>query len=101
MNVVTAITIGISIAGFIGGIVIKVADVSLKLGRLTQQVEQNEKRDTEERGHASAKFSELYNRTADHSASISSLSVSIKSLTEATSRIENKLDRLIEKERAE
>lgn len=99
MNLVTAITLGISIAGFIGGIIIKIAGLSMKMGKLTQQVEQNEKRDDEERSHNSAKFSELYNRTADHSANIQALQVSISTLAETTNRIEAKLDRLIEKER--
>jgi hypothetical protein len=99
MNIGAAITLGISIAGFIGGVIIKVADLSIKFGRLKEKVEQNETRDAEERQHSSQKFSELYNRTADHAGNIQALQVSISTLAETTSRIEAKLDRLIEKER--
>lgn len=100
MNLTTAITLGITIAGFVGGVLVKVADLSLKYGRLKEKVEHNEKRDEEERAHSSQKFSELYNRTADHTANIQALQVSISTLAETTSRIETKLDRLIEKESA-
>jgi len=100
MNITTAITLGISIAGFVGGTLVKVADLSLKFGRLKEKVENNEKRDEEERGKSSQKFSELYNKTAGNTASIQALQVSITALTNTTNRIETKLDKLIAKEGA-
>ena len=42
MNATTAITVGISIAGFIIGIIIKVAGRSTKFGQMTQKLESNE-----------------------------------------------------------
>jgi len=100
VEIATAITLGISIAGFVGGTLVKVADLSLKFGRLKEKVENNEKRDEEERGKSSQKFSELYNKTAGNTASIQALQVSITALTNTTNRIETKLDKLIAKEGA-
>jgi chromosome segregation ATPase len=96
MNLATAITLGISIAGFIGGIIGTVATLSSKYGKLNETVSNNAQRDKEEREKASQKFAELYNRTNAHDASIAQLSGSVQNLNTTCSRIESKLDRLIE-----
>lgn len=98
MNVYTAISLGIAIAGFISGIIIKTADLSIKYGRLTEKMESNEKRDTEERQKTSAKFSELYNRMSANESSVNALQTSVSNITSTCSRIESKLDRIIERE---
>lgn len=98
MNVTAAITLGLAIAGFIGGIIWKVADLSVRFGRMTQKVEQNELRDKEEREHASVKFAELYNRMGQNESVIAALTNNVNTLTNTCGRIETKLDRLIERE---
>ena len=58
----TAIALGISIAGFIGGTITAVAKLANKTGRLMEQLENNEKRDAEERAKIDANITELYGR---------------------------------------
>ena len=98
MNIYTAISLGIAIAGFIGGIVVKVADLSSKYGRLQEKVKNNEDRDTEERQKASGKFAELYNRMGANESSVNALQTNVNNLTATCNRIEYKLDRIIERE---
>ena len=98
MNIYTAISLGIAIAGFIGGIIVKVADLSSKYGRLQENVKNNEDRDTEERQKASGKFAELYNRMGANEASVNALQTNVNNLTATCNRIESKLDRIIERE---
>ena len=97
MDLKVLISVSISIAGFIFGIIWKVAEMSIKLGKMQQRLDNNEERDREERAHASVKFSELYNRMANHDALISGLANNVTTLSSTCSRIESKLDRLIEK----
>ena len=98
MNIYTAISLGIAIAGFIGGVVVKVADLSSKYGRLQEKVKNNEDRDTEERQKTSAKFAELYNRMSANESSVNALQTNVNNLTATCNRIESKLDRIIERE---
>lgn len=98
MNVYTAISLGIAIAGFIGGVIVKVADLSSKYGRLQEKVKNNEDRDTEERHNADAKFAELYNRMSVNESSVNALQTNVNNLTATCNRIESKLDRIIERE---
>ena len=98
MNIYTAISLGIAIAGFIGGIIVKVADLSSKYGRLQEKVKNNEDRDTEERHNADAKFAELYNRMSVNESSVNALQTNVNNLTATCNRIESKLDRIIERE---
>lgn len=98
MNITGAITFGIALAGFIGGIVAKVADLSIKYGRLMETVKRNEERDSEERNKTSSKFTELYNRMSCNESTINALQTSVKNLADTCNRIENKLDRIIERE---
>lgn len=97
MGIAAAITLGITIAGFAGGIIIKVSDLSIKFGKLTQTVEQSMERDREDRDQNNNRFNELYTRTNAHESSIAALTNSVTSLTSTCQRIESKLDRLIEK----
>ncbi len=97
MDVKVLVSISISIAGFIFGIIWKIVELSVKFGKIQQRIDNNEERDREERAHASVKFSELYNRTANHDALISGLANNVTTLSSTCSRIESKLDRLIEK----
>ena len=98
MNIYTSISLGIAIAGFIGGIIAKVADLSSKYGRLQEKVKNNEDRDTEERQKTSAKFAELYNRMSANESSVNALQTNVNNLTATCNRIESKLDRIIERE---
>ena len=98
MNMYTAISLGITIAGFIGGIIVKVADLSSKYGHLQEKVKNNEDRDIEERQKAGAKFTELYNRMSANESSVNALQTNVNNLTATCSRIESKLDRIIERE---
>ena len=98
MNMYTAISLGITIAGFIGGIVVKVADLSSKYGHLQEKVKNNEDRDTEDRQKTSAKFTELYNRMSANESSVNALQTNVNNLTATCNRIETKLDRIIERE---
>lgn len=98
MNVYTSISIAIAIAGFIAGIIAKVADLSAKYGRLTEKMETNEKRDDEERAKASVKFSELYNRISTNESNAKETKAIVNNLTNTCNRIESKLDRIIERE---
>ena len=97
MNIETAITVGLAIAGFAGGVIWKVSDLSIKFGRMTQKQDENNERDKEERKRTSEKFSELYNRTSAHDSTITGLINTVSSLANTCTRIESKLDRLIEK----
>lgn len=97
MSITAIVSVSITVAGFVGGIIVTVANLSVKYGKLTQKVAQNEERDKEEREHSSAKFSELYNRTAAHDSVIAALSNNVGSLSATCTRIESKLDRLIER----
>ena len=61
MTAGAAITLGITVASFILGIIYKLIDLSVRFGRFSRQMEDNEKRDNEEREKATRKFEELYN----------------------------------------
>ena len=98
MNIYTVISLGLAIAGFIGGIIVKVADLSSKYGRLQEKVKNNEDRDTEERQKAGVKFAELYNRMSANESSVNALQTNVNNLTATCNRIETKLDRIIERE---
>lgn len=98
MNIYTAISMGLAIAGFIGGIIVKVADLSSKYGRLLENVKNNEERDTEERQKSCVKFEELYNRMSANESSVNALQTNVTNLTATCNRIETKLDRIIERE---
>ena len=96
MNLTTAITIGISIAGFIGGIVIKVSSLSMKFGQTTQRLDANE-----ERAKIREKFVKLYQKTNDHETRLSSANVQLdlikRSVEEERAEIREKLNGLSEK----
>ena len=98
MNIYTSICLGITIAGFIGGIIAKVADLSTKYGKLTEKMETNEKRDEEERAKSSVKFSELYNRMSTTESNAKETQAKVDVLMGTCNRIESKLDRIIERE---
>ena len=98
VNIYTSITLGIGIAGFIGGIIVKVAGLSIQYGRLCEKMELNEKRDDEERAKSSVKFSELYNRISANESNTNAIKADVNNLMGTCSRIEAKLDRIIERE---
>ena len=62
MTLSAIISVSIAIAGFIGGIITAVAKLAIKTGRLMERLEQNEKRDAEEREKIGVNFTELYGR---------------------------------------
>ena len=98
MNIYTAIGLGITIAGFIGGIITAVAKLAVKTGRVIEKLQANENRDDEERSKTSAKFSELYNLMAASESNARETQAKVDNLMGTCNRIETKLDRLIERE---
>lgn len=99
MNTVQVISIGISVAGFVIGIITTIAKLSSNFGKLESKVMFNEERDKEERTKSSMKFAELYNRTATNEGDVKELNSKVDNLSVTVARIELKLDKLIEKER--
>ena len=99
MNTVQFISIGISVAGFVIGIITTIAKLSSNFGKLESKVMFNEERDKEERTKSSMKFAELYNRTATNEGDVKELNSKVDNLSVTVARIEAKLDKLIEKER--
>lgn len=98
MNIYTIISISIAIAGFIGGIITAVAKLAIKTGRLMERLENNEKRDAEERKQINANISELYARMNAAEGDVKAQGTAIQNLVATCNRIENKLDRIIERE---
>ena len=96
MNIYTIITLSITIAGFIGGVVTALVKLGMKTGRLMERLEQNEKRDAEEREKIGVNFTELYGRMNATECEVKSQGTAINSLVATCSRIETKLDRVIE-----
>ena len=96
MNVYTSICLSITIAGFIGGIITAVAKLATKTGRLMERLENNEKRDSEERAKIDANITELYGRMNAAEGDVKAQGASINNLVATCTRIENKLDRIIE-----
>ena len=96
MGIITAITLGITIAGFIGGVVTALVKLGMKTGRLMERLEQNEKRDTEEREKIGVNFTELYGRMNAAECDIRSQATAIHNIEATCGRIETKLDRIIE-----
>lgn len=98
MNIYTAISLGIAIAGFISGIIAKIANLSTKYGRIAEKMETNEKRDEEERAKNNVKFNELYNRMSANESNAKETQAKVDVLMGTCNRIESKLDRIIERE---
>lgn len=98
MNTTVIISLGISIAGFVGSMITLVAKLSVNFGKLSNRLDQNESRNKEERAHTREKFSELYARISGHDSTLAALQNNVSTLTTTCERIESKLDRLIEKE---
>ena len=96
MNLYTSISLGIAIAGFIGGIIPAVAKLAIKTGRLMERLENNEKRDSEERVKIDANITELYGRMNAVECDVKAQGTSINNLVATCTRIESKLDRLVE-----
>ena len=96
MSITAFITISISIAGFIGGVVTALVKLGMKTGRLMERLEQNEKRDAEEREKIGVNFTELYGRMNAVECDVKAQGASINNLVATCTRIENKLDRIIE-----
>ena len=47
MNIGAIITLGITIAGFVGGVIAALVKLGASMGRTMERLESNEKRDTE------------------------------------------------------
>lgn len=90
------ITLGITIAGFIGGIITAVAKLATKTGRIMERVENNERRDNEEREKINANLNELYSRMAAAEGDVKAQATAISNIVATCGRIETKLDRVIE-----
>ncbi len=98
MTAAQFISLSITIAGFIIGIITSVAKLAAEYGKLKKEVEQNANRDKEERDHTREKFTKLYAITSSHETTLAGLQNNVTNLTSTCERIEAKLDRLIEKE---
>ena len=96
MSIAAIITLSITIAGFIGGVVTALVKLGIKTGRLMERLESNEKRDSEEREKIAANFSELFGRMNSAECDIRSQATAIHNIEATCSRIESKLDRIIE-----
>ena len=96
MNIYTTISLCIAIAGFIGGVIAALVKLGASVGRLMERLESNEKRDSEERAKIEANFSELYGRMNTAECEIKSQGTAIHNIEATCSRIESKLDRIIE-----
>ena len=96
MNIYTTISLCIAIAGFIGGVIAALVKLGASVGRLMERLESNEKRDSEERAKIEANFSELYGRMNATECEVKSQGTAITNLVATCSRIESKLDRIIE-----
>ena len=96
MTLSAIISVSIAIAGFIGGIITAVAKLAIKTGRLMERLENNEKRDSEERAKIDANITELYGRMNAAEGDVKAQGASINNLVATCTRIENKLDRIIE-----
>lgn len=96
MNIYTSISLGIAIAGFIGGIITAVSKLAIKTGRLMEKLENNERRDTEERAKIDANITELYGRMNAAECDVKAQGTAINNLVATCTRIESKLDRIIE-----
>lgn len=97
MSITGIISISITVAGFIGGIIATVAKLAHQTGRTMERVETNEKRDEEERAKTSAKFAELYKRISCTESDVNALQTNVNNIMGTCTRIENKLDRIIER----
>jgi chromosome segregation ATPase len=96
MNLGTTISLCIAIAGFIGGVIAALVKLGASVGRLMERLESNEKRDKEERDKIGANLSELYGRMNAAECDIRSQATAIHNIEATCSRIESKLDRIIE-----
>ena len=96
MNIYASVSLGIAIAGFIGGIITAVAKLAIKTGRLMERVDQNETRDGEEREKVEANFKELFARMNTTESDVKAQATAINNLVATCTRIESKLDRVIE-----
>ena len=96
MGIYTSISLAITIAGFIGGVVTALVKLGTKTGRLMERLEQNEKRDSEERAKIDANITELYGRMNAAEGDVKAQGTAIQNLVATCTRIESKLDRIIE-----
>lgn len=97
MGISAAISLGLAIAGFIGGLITAVAKLAIRTGRIMERLDANEARDNEERATHTANFSELYGRMAAVEGEVKSQKAEITNLLATCTRIESKLDRIIER----
>lgn len=93
MTIQAAITLGISIATFLLGIIYKLGDLSVKFGRLTKTLESNDERDAEERRKNAEKFTELFNARNRHEATITRLDTTMRNIDAKLEKVDAKLDR--------
>lgn len=97
MNIYTAISLGLAIAGFVGGILTAIFKLAIKTGRLLERFNTHEKRDDEEREKNHRNFDEIYTRMRGTESDVTAVQSIVTELKGTCSRIENKLDRFIER----
>ena len=94
MGIPAAITLSITIATFLLGIIYKIISLSVNIGKLTKTVEANEQRDVEERKANAEKFAELYNYRNKHESQITKLDTTINNININLEKVDGKLDRI-------
>jgi len=72
-------------------------ELSVNNGKLQKTVEKNEEKIREVQRVTDSKIDNLYARTNEHEAAIASMASSVNALAQTCTRIETKLDRLIER----
>lgn len=95
MSSSAVISLIVSITGLLLGILWKVIDMSITLGRLYKTVENNEKRQCEERENNSKKFQELYSYRNTHDRLLALNDAKLQNLVNELDKIDKKLDTLI------
>lgn len=96
MAVGAAITLGIAIASFLLGIFYKVVGMGKENGRYEERMKSLEARAQEDREKNEKNFVELFARTNAAEQNISTLNTKVDNLTSICTKMDSKLDRIIE-----
>lgn len=95
MSATAIIAFAITVASFLLGIIYKVISLSVTIGRLLKTVEENERKDCEERASASRKFAELFEHRNKHDKALALMDMKISTISEDTKKINAKLDHIL------
>lgn len=99
MNMQIIISACISIGGFLITVLSLATTFTARFAKLEERVASEREQDLEHNRRAEKKFTELYDRTAGHSTDIMELKATMQSVANSVSRMEDKLDRILEREK--